>query len=83
VAAERVFSNGVTHIEQRCSAGHFIKFLPQGRPINVMPFGKHKGAPIGELPGDYLNWVLENLVLKGSLLRALEAEFERRGLEGA
>jgi len=44
-----------------------------------MPFGKHRGQAIKDLPDDYLNWILENVGLKGSLLRALEAEYERRG----
>jgi len=23
-----------------------------------MPFGKHKGMPIGEVPADYLDWLI-------------------------
>ena len=26
---------------------------------DLMPFGKHKGTPIGEVPASYLIWVLE------------------------
>jgi exodeoxyribonuclease X len=26
-----------------------------------MPFGKHKGTPLDELPLDYMTWILENL----------------------
>jgi len=37
------------------------------------------GSPIKDLPRGYLNWTLENLRLKGLLLKVLEAEFERRG----
>jgi len=30
------------------------------RVIETMPFGKHKGEPINELPADYKKWVLAN-----------------------
>jgi Putative quorum-sensing-regulated virulence factor len=76
---EREFSNGTHHIELRCINGHYIKFLSQNKPLVTMPFGKHKGAPIRELPDTYLNWTLENLHLKGRLFRALSEEYERRG----
>jgi uncharacterized protein (DUF3820 family) len=48
-----------------------------------MPFGKHKGTPIKDLPDDYLNWMLENVELSGSLFRSLSEEFERRGRSAA
>jgi hypothetical protein len=79
VTHEREFSNGTHHIELRCSNGHYIKFLPQNKPVLTMPFGKHRGTAIRELPNDYLNWILENVDLKGGLFRALSEEFERRG----
>ena len=34
------------------------------RPISKMPFGKHKGVPLAELPNNYIHWLLnkcENL----------------------
>jgi hypothetical protein len=80
VTREREFSNGVIHLELRCINGHYIKFLPQNKPLLTMPFGKHKGAAIRELPDAYLTWILENLDLKGGLFRALSEEFERRGV---
>ena len=79
VTHERKFSNGTKHLELRCSAGHFQKFLPQNNPVFVMPFGRHKGKAIKDLPDDYLAWMLENADLKNNLRRHLEAEFERRG----
>jgi putative quorum-sensing-regulated virulence factor len=81
---EQTASNGVKHLALRCSdCGRFIRFVSQGRPIQVMPFGMHKGKPIKDLPADYLNFVLENVELKGSLFRALSEEFERRGSRAA
>lgn len=26
---------------------------------SIMPFGKHRGKPLGEVPADYLVWLLE------------------------
>src|SRR5262245_25981398 len=80
VTREREFSNGTHHIELRCINGHYIKFLSQGKPLLTMPFGKHTGTAIRELPDTYLNWVLENLDLKDGLYRALAGEYERRGV---
>jgi exodeoxyribonuclease X len=49
-----------------------IKLLPRGatwedlwmvsedaRVPKVMPFGKHKGVPLGDVPGDYKRWLLK------------------------
>lgn len=43
-----------------------VKWL--GRPIDresaasfVMPFGTHKGVPMGELPHGYLRWLADNV----------------------
>lgn len=36
----------------------------KSRPIesgDPMPFGKHKGIPINEVPGDYLAWAIKNM----------------------
>jgi hypothetical protein len=55
---------------------------PKGDRSRSCRSGRHKGKALDDLPDDYLNWILENCVsLKGSLRRALEDEFERRGRE--
>jgi hypothetical protein len=79
VTRKRQFKNGTTHLELRCANGHYIKFLPQNKPVLKMPFGVYRGVAIRELPDDYLTWILENVELKGGLFRALSEEFERRG----
>ena len=40
-------------------------------PEDPMPFGKHQGTPIGDLPGDYIDWLLENIE-DGPVLRCIE-----------
>lgn len=37
-----------------------------------MPFGKHKGEPIKDLPKDYINWVLRQADVDPYLKKALE-----------
>lgn len=39
----------------------------------VMPFGKHKGELLVDIPGSYLRWVLDNLDINGSLRDDIEA----------
>ena len=34
--------------------------VAQGSTGDVMPWGKHKGTPLDQVPGDYLNWAVRN-----------------------
>lgn len=43
----------------------------------VMPFGKHKGKKIIDVPSDYLLWMIEHLDA-GWLVDAADKEFDRR-----
>lgn len=45
------------------------------RQISRMPFGKHKGSAISDLPDGYLSWCIENLSaadIKAAMLREVE-----------
>ncbi len=48
-----------------------------------MPFGKHKGVLIADLPGNYLNWFAREGFPKGELgqLLALMQEIDHNGLK--
>jgi uncharacterized protein (DUF3820 family) len=48
----------------------------------TMPFGKHKGVAIAELPGNYLNWFAREGFPKGDIgrLLALMHEIDHNGL---
>ena len=47
-----------------------------------MPFGKHKGCVIADLPGNYLNWFAREGFPKGEIgrLLALMQEIDHNGL---
>jgi uncharacterized protein (DUF3820 family) len=47
-----------------------------------MPFGKHQGVRLAELPGNYLNWFAREGFPKGELgrLLALMHEIDHNGL---
>lgn len=47
-----------------------------------MPFGKHKGVPIADLPGHYLNWFAREGFPKGDIGRLLQLmqEIDHNGL---
>lgn len=47
-----------------------------------MPFGKHQGTPIADLPGNYLNWFAREGFPKGDIgrLLALMHEIDHNGL---
>lgn len=53
----------------------FLEWLNGGIP-NVkmkMPFGKHKGTPLDELPVSYITWMKENMDLHGDLKASIES----------
>lgn len=49
-----------------------------------MPFGKHKGCLIADLPGNYLNWFAREGFPPGEIgrLLALMQEIDHNGLRG-
>lgn len=49
---------------------------------HTMPYGKHKGCVLADLPGNYLNWFAREGFPKGELgqLLALMHELDHNGL---
>jgi exodeoxyribonuclease X len=45
---------------------------------NSLPFGKHKGIPIGEVPRDYLDWLYDRLEHDDPILPTVKLELEHR-----
>ena len=49
-----------------------------------MPFGKHQGKVLADLPGNYLNWFAREGFPKGEIGRLLQLmhEIDHNGLKG-
>jgi hypothetical protein len=43
-----------------------------------MPFGRHRGEPLEDVPSDYLDWLLRVCTLQPPLRRAVQDEVARR-----
>lgn len=56
------------------SLAEFIEWLskPVGSKSAVMPFGKHKGVKLCNLPKSYVRWALENMTLDADTKLGLE-----------
>jgi hypothetical protein len=44
----------------------------------AMPFGRYRGCPIEEIPGDYLAWLLDTVELRPWLRGAVHRELDHR-----
>lgn len=50
--------------------------LPLEPEREIMPFGKHKGEMLADIPIEYMEWCLENLDLRPRLRNAMESTVE-------
>lgn len=51
--------------------------------VDVLPFGKHAGKRLEEVPQDYFDWALKNMKdLDADLKSSIEREMERRAADG-
>jgi hypothetical protein len=48
-------------------------------PAHVLPFGRHKGVPLAEVPNAYLQWAIRTVKLSSGLYSAVAAELRERG----
>lgn len=65
--------------EKRCTKCNksFGVLLREPNSQFLMPFGKHQGKPIAELPSDYLVWGTKNLS-SNSMKKRFEEELQER-----
>jgi len=59
--------------------GGLLEYGNPYRVQNSLPFGKHRGIPIGEVPRDYLDWLDDRLEHDDPILPTVKLELERRG----
>jgi uncharacterized protein (DUF3820 family) len=56
---------------------------PTVTPPLTLPFGRHKGQPLADVPSGYLRWCLDTCKLSSGLRLALVEELQARGVEVA
>ena len=57
-----------------------VKLMGQKTTLRAMPFGKHRGKPISEVPKDYVRWLLDNGALDKPDNAELRESFDTAGL---
>ena len=61
-----------------------LELLSQNSQVVRMPFGKHAGKPLSEIPKDYVAWLAKNGALEKKENATLKETFEKLGyLTGA
>lgn len=48
--------------------------------INEMPFGKHRGKPLEQVPKSYIRWLASDGAFEKEEMQGLKAAFQKRGL---
>lgn len=54
------------------------KDKPDATAVKTMPFGKHKGTPLSQVPQSYIEWCVENID-RSDIRAMLSDEMVRRG----
>ncbi len=56
------------------------KLLSQSKAMNRMPFGKHQGKPLEEVPKSYITWLAESGAFDKIQNKELKESFEKLGV---
>lgn len=78
IVLHRVFSSMIDDIP----IDTVLKLLSRSNTINRMPFGKHQGKPLNEVPKHYITWLAENGALDKPENQDLRKSFEQLGVLG-
>ncbi len=54
---------------------------PEDAPNEIMPFGRYRGVPLGEIDRSYLRWARDNAGLHGRLAAAVALVLDGGGQE--
>lgn len=57
-----------------------IELLKEERAITHMPFGKHRGKPIEEVPSDYVQWLKKSGAFEKRENESLQLAFQAKGV---
>ncbi len=56
------------------------QLLNRPRQLQHMPFGKHQGVPLKQVPGEYVQWLAKNGVFDKPENQELRSSFEKLGV---
>lgn len=76
VVLQQVFENMVDDLPIE----EVFALLNQPRVIQHMPFGKHQGQPLAQLPRNYVQWLASSGAFDKTENKELKASFEKLGL---
>lgn len=62
------------------SIATIYELMQQKRKLSHMPFGKHQGKKLSDVPKDYIAWLKENKVFEKKENQQLTEEFQTLGL---
>ena len=57
-----------------------LELMSEKKTIRHMPFGKHQGKPLKDVPGSYVRWLHENEALDKPDNQELKEAFEKLGM---
>ena len=68
-----------SHVAKTSEVEELIEFAASPIPVEVMPFGKHKGKRLDEVPISYFEWAFQNMTeLDPDLRIAMEQQAATR-----
>lgn len=76
IILEKVFSAMIGDL----SIETVIELLQDSKKVSHMPFGKHRGKLLAEVPKDYLSWLSKSGALDKGENEALKVALEEKGL---
>lgn len=72
----RIFSQMVDDL----SLDQIVSLLSESSVLSRMPFGKHQGKPLAEVPRHYVQWLMGNGAFEKAENKELKEAFEKVGL---
>lgn len=76
IVLHRVFSQMIDDI----TIEEALELLNKPRNVSVMPFGKHQGKPLADVPSDYVRWLEEQGALSKPENKELRQSFVKIGI---
>lgn len=79
IILEKVFKSMIDDLSMET----VMELMSQSRSVSRMPFGKHQGKPLDQVPKDYVRWLSGNGALDKPENKELKESFAKLGFEMA